>query len=152
MVSTLSAAQKTSVIALWNKEYPIQLHYQTEEEFDKYLDQLTDISHYLISTDQGEIKGWANTFNRDNEKWFAIIIGSSLQGKGYGHKLLSEIKKMNRELNGWVVDHNDYQKLDGSPYQSPLLFYTKNDFKVLPSKRIESTVSAVKIHWTKDQA
>lgn len=50
------------------------------------------------------------------------------------------------EFYGWVVDSNAFMKNDGTPYISPLPFYTKLGFEVLPHKRIDNDmINAVKI-------
>ncbi len=148
-VSTLSNIQKSAVVALWNQEYPIQVHYQNEYEFDEYLNDLSDVKHFLLCTDSNKLLGWAITFLRDDERWFAIIIDTDIQARGYGRSLLSELKKTNTVLNGWVVDENRYKKSDGTVYQSPLPFYFKNGFELLPSQSIDKKIMAVKIRWTR---
>ncbi|OEK01508.1 hypothetical protein BFP97_08225 [Roseivirga sp. 4D4] len=147
-VSTLSDSQKTAIVALWNQEYPIQVHYQNESEFDQYLNNLSDIKHFLLYPEANKLRGWAITFLRDNERWFAIIIDTEIHSRGYGRSLLSKLKKDNTVLNGWVVNENQYKKSDGTVYQSPLPFYLKNGFELLPSESIDKKISAIKIRWT----
>lgn len=147
--STLSNIQKTSVTALWNKEYPIQVHYQNEGEFDEYLNRLSDVKHFLLYTEANKLQGWAITFSRDDEVWFALIIDSDIQAMGYGRLLLSELKKSNTVLNGWVVDQDRYKKSDDTIYQSPLPFYLKNGFELLASESIDQKISAVKVRWAR---
>lgn len=148
-VTTLNDIQKTAVVLLWNQEYPIEVHYQNKLEFDQYLNSLSSVQHFLLYTEREELKGWAITFSRDKELWFALIIDRTIQGMGHGRLLLSRLKKSNTVLNGWVVDQNHYKKADGTIYQSPLPFYLKNGFKLLPSESIEMKISAVKIRWAR---
>ncbi|WPU93339.1 N-acetyltransferase [Mucilaginibacter sabulilitoris] len=147
----LTDLQKESVCKLWNEEYPRNLQYKTISEFDGYLNELSEKKHYLLITEQEIMAAWAVTFKRDNEKWFAIIINSTLHGRGYGTAILNEIKKEEQHLAGWVIDHEKDLKVNGDKYHSPLTFYTKNNFNILPDSRIESEkISAVKISWEKE--
>jgi GNAT superfamily N-acetyltransferase len=148
----LTTAQKEIVCQLWNQEYPEQLHYHSLTGFDNYLDKLPDQRHFLLMTDDDQIKGWAVTFVREAEKWFAVIVEAALHGQGAGTLLLNHLKSVEDALNGWVVDHNSYCKKDGTPYLSPLRFYEKNGFTVDPDSRLEpETLSAVKINWKQRQ-
>ena len=147
----LSDFQKQCAYNLWNNEYPRTLQYKTIIEFDEYLNGLQEIKHYLLINKEGIIAAWAATFKRNNEKWFAIIINSEIHGKGHGTAILDEIKKEEQHLVGWVIDHERDSKVNGDKYRSPLAFYTKNQFNILPNSRIESsTISAVKIVWEKE--
>jgi GNAT superfamily N-acetyltransferase len=144
----LSSAQKESVCQLWNQEYPVQLNYHSLADFDKYLNKLLELKHSLLVMDGDQVKGWAVTFVRDEEKWFAIIVDSALHGRGIGTLLLNHLKSNETLLNGWVIDHNRDRKKDGKPYPSPLKFYEKNGFTVYPNNRLElETLSAVRIKW-----
>ncbi|MDJ1506896.1 GNAT family N-acetyltransferase [Xanthocytophaga agilis] len=141
--------QKASVLKLWNEEYPQKLQYASVAEFDKYLDGLEDKTHFLLREDE-EIIGWAATFKRDEQRWFAILISSVVQGKGYGKKLLNALKEHETHLLGWVIDHNKDSKANGMPYCSPLVFYEKNGFVIQPEIRFESEkMSALRIEWKK---
>src|SRR4051812_20057012 len=111
-VARLSASQKQAILQLWNREYPSQLGYGEMSYFDNYLDGLTNQLHLVYYDDSDEIKGWAFSFERSRETWFAIIVDSSLHGKGIGSRLLDRLKQNNMLLNGWVTDHNRYIKQD----------------------------------------
>lgn len=96
--------------------------------------------------------GWALTFERENEKWFAIILSEKIKGKGLGRKMLNELKKEEQVLNGWVIDHNNDKKKNGQQYISPLKFYEKCGFIILSDVRLElDKISAVKIKWMKEK-
>src|SRR4051812_2287585 len=88
----LTEPQKAAVIRLWNQEYPAQLRYEDAGDFDRYLDGLGDKMPFLATDDAGEIIGWALSFIRGDERWFAIILDRSAQGKGYGAAMLRDIK------------------------------------------------------------
>lgn len=95
------------------------------------------------------ILGWALKFERENEKWFAIILSEIIKGKGLGRKMLNELKKEEQVLNGWVIDHNNDKKKNGQLYVSPLKFYEKCDFEIIVNERLElDKISAVKIKWS----
>lgn len=146
----LSLEQKESLCQLWNNEYPEKLSYKKTEEFDMYLNSLSNTKHYLLIVDANQIKGWAFTFLREDEVWFAIIVDDQMQGKGKGSLLLEELKKGKNNLNGWVVDHENDSKQNGEAYISPLLFYIKNGFTICNGTRIENEkISAVKINWNR---
>lgn len=146
----LNNKQKEKILELWNNEYPEKLAYNSIADFENYLNKLTEQNHYLLVDENEKINGWATTFIRENEKWFAIIVSEKLHGKGFGTKILNELKNNENALNGWVIDHNSDKKINGNFYQSPLKFYLKNGFKTLAETRLELEImSAVKIKWTK---
>lgn len=146
----LSEEQKKQILDLWNREYPEKLCYNSLADFDEYFEKLTNHQHFLLTNNENKIKGWAFTFNRENEKWFAIILAEELQGKGFGRKMLDQLKEHESILNGWVIDHDNDLKKNGEFYQSPVKFYEKCDFEILNDERIElPKISAVKISWTK---
>ena len=146
----LNDKQKEQIFELWNNEYPKKIACNTIADFENYLSKLSEQNHYLLLDVNEEINGWATTFTRENEKWFAIIISERLKGKGIGTKILNELKNNENTLNGWVIDHNSDKKSNGNIYQSPLGFYIKNGFEVLSETRLELEImSAVKIKWKK---
>lgn len=130
----------------WNREYPSNLAYEPEA-FSEYLEKLGDTQHYLILDKAGSLQAWLATFNRDGQRWFAMIISGQWQGKGYGRLLLDEAKKEGVPLLGWAVDHGDYVRTDGVPYPSPVGFYLRNGFETLPDRLEIDKLSAVKIKW-----
>ncbi|MCD1116275.1 GNAT family N-acetyltransferase [Chryseobacterium turcicum] len=145
----LNSEQKHQILHLWNNEYPEKLAYQNIDSFESYLEKLNEVNHFILA-DEDKIYGWAITFIREHETWFAIILSENLHGQGWGTKVLNELKQNKNELNGWVIDHSNDKKLNGNFYKSPLEFYIKNDFKVLSDTRLELEImSAVKIKWTK---
>ncbi len=144
----LSETQKESIIRLWNAEYPVQIQQSGIDSFDEYLSIKGNLQHYLLTDTDENIKGWLATFMRDGEKWFALLVDSSEQKKGYGTRLLNEVKELENELNGWAIDQNKELKANGETYLSPIGFYLKNGFEVLNDVRLETeTMSAVKIKW-----
>lgn len=149
-VKALSEEQKAQIYELWNKEFTAKISYNDISEFEAYLDKLVDQYHILALDEHKKVLGWFFDFIRDEERWFAIILDSSLHGKGVGSKMLDLAKSSNTVLNAWVTDHNTDLKLNGEYYQSPLQFYIKNGFEVLTDVRIETDIlSAVKIRWNK---
>lgn len=147
----LSEEQKLQIFEIWNNEYPAKIGYKDISEFEAYLEKLADQHHILALDSAQSVKGWFFDFIREEDRWFAIILDSSLQGKGIGSKILDLAKSTNTVLNAWVTDHNTDFKKNGEPYLSPLQFYVKNGFEVLTEVRVETdTLSAVKIRWTKD--
>jgi GNAT superfamily N-acetyltransferase len=144
----LSGEEKEVLRELWNKEYSIRLFCRTTEDFEFYLSGLLNINHYLLVDDSNKINGWIYTFLREEEIWFGLILDHKIQGKGFGSVLLNEIKSKNKSLNGWVSDRENEIKQDGTFYKSPMQFYLKNGFTIIPEIRIENEkLSAVKINW-----
>jgi GNAT superfamily N-acetyltransferase len=144
--ATLDLLQKQYLMELWNKEYPIQLGYRSIDDFEHYLQRLHTVTHYLITTREGTIRGWAFTFKREEAQWFAIIVDSRQQQQGLGSRLMRILKDENVKLKGWVVDHDQYDRPDGKPYPSPLPFYIQHGFKLIPNCRLENAqLSAVQI-------
>jgi GNAT superfamily N-acetyltransferase len=150
--TVLNEQAKEQVLVLWNNEYPEKLSYKSLVEFDHYLQNLNNLKHYLLIGKIDTILGWALTFDRDNEKWFAIILSEKIQGKGLGRKMLDELKQVEPILNGWVIDHNNDTKKNGLTYVSPLKFYEKCGFEIQTDSRLElDKISAVKIKWTNEK-
>lgn len=146
----LSKAQKETILYLWNREYPLQLNI-TLEGFEEYLGASDRHQHFLMLDDANEVIGWAYTFERDDDRWFSIIINSLYQGLGLGRMMIDQLKENEIRLNGWVIDHDRYVKKNGEAYESPLNFYLKNGFDVLTDFRFENEkMSAVKMVWERN--
>ena len=144
----LDNGEKLRVFELWNNEYPEQLVYNTMDEFEEYLGMLIDLNHALLVDSQGKIVGWYFDFIRDEQRNFAIILDSEYHGKGFGTMLIDYAKGNHEELNGLVIDHDDYKKISGDNYISPLEFYLKNGFEVLEKERLKSNkITAIIIKW-----
>lgn len=139
----LNLEQKSAILNLWNGEYPENLVFKSASELDNYLKNLLNPTHYFLHN-SNKIVGWAFTFERENEKWFAIIVSEKYQKKGFGKKLLDKLQLAEPILNGWVIDNNLSKKNNGEFYKSPLQFYLKNGFEIT-NERIETVISAVKI-------
>jgi GNAT superfamily N-acetyltransferase len=147
---TLSQLQKNEISRLWNAEFPAKISYHSIAELDEYLENSRNPRHYFLLDPHGRTIGWGMDFVREDAPWFVLIINTSFQKKGYGSMLLNRIKSGKTELYGWVTDHNEDLKHDGMPYVSPISFYKKNGFEILPGDRLSTEkISAVKIRWRK---
>ncbi|WP_438710168.1 GNAT family N-acetyltransferase [Aquimarina muelleri] len=124
-LTQLSKAHKTEILTLWNNEYPEKLNYQTLTDFDNYLKNLKEQSHILIMDKSLNIKGWYFDFICENEKWFAILLDTDTQKKGFGTKILNLAKNKETQLNGWVIDHNNDIKKKWKTIQIPFRFLFK---------------------------
>lgn len=103
--------------------------------------------HHVLLNETDEVIGWALTFLRDHEIWFSILVSADNQNKGYGKMLMDSLKRNAKNLCGWVIDHNNDLKQDGTTYHTPIQFYLKNGFTVT-NERIETDlISAVKIKF-----
>lgn len=146
--SQLTPGQKEIMFTLWNKEYPAKLSFSDIAGLDNYLAALINPQFFLLQNDTEKIEGWAIKFIRTDEVWFALVIDSSVHGKGKGTVLLNKLKENESNLTGWVIDHEDDIKQNGEKYKSPMAFYLKNDFTIHPGRRFETEMmSAVKISW-----
>ncbi len=144
----LNASQKEQIRALWNKEYPVNIMHKHPADFEKYLSNLVDHRHILIVDDNDNVEGWYTDFVREEARWFAMILATEIQGKGYGSELLKRGKANNTELNGWISNSPDYKKANGKPYRLPNEFYKKNGFEILPEIKFETPVlKTIKIKW-----
>lgn len=148
--NSLDKLQKKVIFELWNAEYPKNLTHKYLSDFENYLNALTDQHHLLLIDKNSAIKGWYFDFDRNNEKWFAMILATEIHGKGFGTLLLKEAKKRESILNGWVIEKTYYLKQNGDFYVSPVPFYLKNGFQLMSDIRLElEHLSAVKITWKK---
>lgn len=150
----LNIKQKTGIFKIWNDNYPSQLEFKDMNNLELYLQSLKFPVYFMFESDKPDTKkeffAFAVVFERDNELWFAIIIDNKFQKKGIGSLILEILKEDFPILNGWVIDNNEYIKLDGSQYNSPLEFYIKNGFSVVENARLETDkISALKINWRK---
>lgn len=146
--TSLSIEQKEAIFRMWNNEYPAQLAYDSIEDLDVYLGNLHSAYHYFAVDIVGNIVGWAFSFVRESEKWFAIIVDSTLHKTGVGTMFLNRLKEKTMLLNGWLTDHDNYIRCDGTPYISPVGFYLKNGFTLHADIRLQTDqLSAAKITW-----
>lgn len=146
----LTSGQKKEIVELWNTEYPLTLQYKDISELDEYLKKLEDLNHILLMDENDKIKGWYSDFIRDNERWFLAILSSEIQGRKLGAQIIKNAKETNEELNGWVINSNNYKKADGQFYKSPTDFYRKQGFQILENIKLETDkIGAIKIKWSK---
>ncbi|RZK38958.1 MAG: N-acetyltransferase [Pedobacter sp.] len=144
ITKTLTESQFKQINKLWNDEYPLKL----KDRFKILLDDCENYTHYLIEDEAKNILAWAVAFEKENETRFSIIVQSSQKGKGLGGMLLKYLKEEEREIYGWVIDHNNDKKANGENYQSPLSFYVKQGFDILHDIRIDNDLlNAVKIKF-----
>ncbi len=149
-IKILDEGQKSEIINLWNIEYPKKLMLRKLSDFEDYLETLDDKHHIVLMDENEKIKGWLTYFIRDNERCFAMLLDSSVQGQGLGSRFLDLAKQENTELNGWIITCETELKPNGENYKSPLGFYLKNGFKMFPELRLEKKgISGIKVQWMK---
>ncbi|MET3114942.1 GNAT superfamily N-acetyltransferase [Pedobacter sp. CG_S7] len=141
ILKNLTEHQTKEIDVLWNEVYPIKL----KNRFGLLLNGIKEYQHHVLLNESEEVIGWAVAYLRNDEIWFSIIISTANQNKGYGKMLIESLKQNFSNLCGWVIDHNNDLKQDGSTYCTPKQFYQKNGF-IITKERIESDIlSAVKI-------
>lgn len=144
----LTDSQIADIMDIWNSEYPGSVHYDKPEDFRTYIFKLKDAHHYLGLSPEGKVLGWLATFWRDDARWFVLLLSRKAQGKGLGTQLLREVQQKEAEITGWAIDEDRYTKADGSLYRSPIGFYKKNGFTIIPEVRtITDGLSVLKIQW-----
>ncbi|WP_299835413.1 GNAT family N-acetyltransferase [uncultured Tenacibaculum sp.] len=143
--NSLNLSQKEALKNLWNAEYPKIIQHKTIDDFDRYLNSLSEVNHTLV-LENNNILGWFACFLRDKEQWFLMILNHKYQGKGIGKQLIEKAKQEYTILNGWVVCDNDYKKVDGTTYKSPVGFYKKLGFTFFEDITLDASgLKAIKI-------
>lgn len=144
----LTVEEKHAVVRLWNQEYPKALSLTGVDAFDEYLDKLKDCHHFLVKDDD-LIVGWLVDFIRDDHRCFAMLLDPVVQGKGIGTALLSEAKRYNHELVGWVIDSDKHLKSDESRYRSPIGFYKKQGFEIKADVvTLKNGIGGIQVKWS----
>jgi predicted GNAT family N-acyltransferase len=142
--ATLSDNQIQQINVLWNQEYPKNLI----NRFSILLGDATNYQHFLLENEAQQVLGWAVLFDKENETRFSIIVGEASKGMGLGSRLMDALKQACPCFYGWVIDHDNDIKNDGSIYRSPLMFYLKHNFEVLSDQRLDTPIiKAVKVKW-----
>jgi predicted GNAT family N-acyltransferase len=143
--ASLSANQIQQIDVLWNQEYSKNLL----NRFSILLTDAANYRHFIIENDAREIVAWAVLFDKENETRFSIIVAEASSGLGLGGQLMDVLKQVCPCFYGWVIDHDNDLKNDGSIYRSPLTFYLKHGFEVLSEQRLDTTIiKAVKVKWS----
>lgn len=143
---------KAQLFELWNKEYPEALQFKSYPNFKTYLDGLVKLRHFIIKNEENAIIGWFFCFERKNDNWFGLLVHHQFQNQGLGKKLIKKAQSVYNKINAWIVKDNIYKMHNGKTYKSPLNFYLKYGFKVVPNKyRKTDKISTIKIQWNKRQ-
>lgn len=140
----LSRLHFDQINQLWNEEYPLKL----KDRFPILLDGVSNYNHFVIENENGDAIAWAVDFEKEEQIRFSIIVASKYKGKGLGSALINRLKEEHAAFYGWVIDHNEDIKANGENYSSPLPFYFKHGFQIVPEKRIDTEmIRAVLIQW-----
>ena len=143
----LTVKQLKKIFLLWNNEYPISFHFDRWENLKNYFNAYDDL-HHILYVNGNSIEGWWCDFNRDNERWFTILVSSSFQKKGIRRSLVERGKESSECINGWVIEAIKLPKKGGNLYRSPLSFYLKMGFeKTSTYSKTNSGIKTVKIQW-----
>src|SRR5690349_14300776 len=122
----LTKDQTNQIDCLWNEVYPVKL----KNRFGLLLNDISEYNHHVLLNEADQVIGWAVAFLRDEEIWFSVLVSPANQNKGYGKMLIDSLTQNYKNLCGWVIDHNNDLKQDGSIYYTPMQFYQKNSFIV----------------------
>ena len=141
--STLSSSDLHIVLNWWNEEFPFEFE-KSQSQFDQWLKGLGSPVHYRLF-DKGVFSAWAMTFDRDDERWFSILVPHCNHGKGYGQSLIRQLQADESSLCGWVITERGLRTRDGRMYSSPMNFYKKLNFR----QTQVSTVFTPEIHPVK---
>lgn len=136
----LTLEQREQVRCLWNREYPVKIALKDGEAMNAYLDSLGNPKHKLLYKEEDKLVGWYVDFDRDDHRWFAVILDASLHGKGIGSMLMSEAKAENKALFGWAVMTEGLKKTDGSIYRPSIGFYKKFGFSIFDDEIFETEI------------
>jgi len=131
--TALSLVQTAQIAALWDAEFPHTL----QHKFYALLESARAWQHFIVEAD-GQVLAWGGIFTQNNDTRFSLLVATQDQGKGLGKQLIAQMRQYAGELEGWVVDQADVRKQDGSLYPSPLTFYQKLGFEVLPAQRFDT--------------
>ncbi|MBK7682216.1 MAG: GNAT family N-acetyltransferase [Bacteroidetes bacterium] len=144
----LNQQQQLELLKCWNDVYPVNVKFEDLSKLNSYFDGLQHVEYFLLIDSSIPAIAFSFRFIRDGELWLAMLMPTSMQGKGYGSILLEELTENKEMISAWVVDHDQDLKSDGSPYVSPLQFYLKNGFVIQEGVRLElDTISAAKLVW-----
>ena len=143
----ITERQWSQINTLWDEEYPVKLN----GRFPILFDGADWYNHYIMEDEHNNVIAWAVDFQKDNQIRFSIIVDTNHKGQGLGGMLIEKLKSENSEFYGWVIDHNDDLKSNGTTYHSPMPFYLKHGFEILPDIRIDSEmIRAVLIKWSSE--
>jgi len=143
---------KTQLFELWNREYPEVLQFENFSQYNTYLSGLEKPTHFMIKTEENSIIGWFFCFERDHDNWFGLLVHHQFQNQGLGKTLIKKAQTKYSKLNAWIVKDNIYKMYNGKTYKSPLNFYLKYGFRVVPNKyRKTDKISTIKIQWKRSQ-
>lgn len=149
---SLSLEERVQIRNIWNNEYPKVLYQEKQETLDSEIKTLKNARHTLVVDEQQNVQGWYADFDRDEARWFLIILSASSQNKGIGTKLLQKAQQQNESLCGWVIFSDTYKKADGTFYKSPLAFYQKLGFKIHRKILFQSEImETLKVEWKNKQ-
>lgn len=128
---SLSASDWQRVLAMWNVLYPVHVAKESAAKIHDNCDPASCV-HYCMYGQNGQLNAWLAVFDRANTRWFSILVDENAQGQGLGKALIAFAKTYEPVLSGWVVNTDAYLRANGEAYHSPLAFYEKLGFSVVP--------------------
>ncbi len=143
----LTPTDEDRILRIWNNVYPVQVIFREAPEFHAYLDKAADAKHFIKRDDHLSVIAWLMTFNRDEKRYFVMLVSDDMQQRGIGKELVMAMKKAENNVSGWVVDSDHYQKADGKTYLSPMIFYKKLGFEITDKSMTRDDFVVRMITW-----
>ena len=142
--SSISPQDLGRVLHWWNTEFPTAFQ-KDANQFEDWMNSLQNHLHYQLYIDD-VFSAWAMTFDRDEERWFSILVPHQNHGIGLGKTLISELQSNESPICGWVITETELKTQDGRVYRGPLEFYKKLNFRETDIRvEFTPTVHPVKI-------
>jgi SAM-dependent methyltransferase len=145
----MSPLFREQALKIWNQVYPVSIAHEDLTSFEKNMEEIGERED-LTMIENNNLVGWLFLFTRFDQPWFGIVVHPDHQGKGIGQALMARAMDLRDELHGWVIPHNDYKRMDGQPYPSPIGFYEKLGFEIRYDQTYENEkIKAIRIRWSK---
>ena len=146
----LARNEFSTIYGIWNSVYPSQAAFSNESGFEEYLGKAGNPTHYCAFFDNALV-GWLMTFDREDKRWFTVLVTPESQGLGVGRELLKKVKKDELEINGWILEEDHYVTSSGNSYKSPRAFYLKNGFEITRESSESRGMNFTKIYWAAER-
>lgn len=145
----ISIEEQSQIVNIWNAVYPASVSFESMNVFKEFIDNITEKNHFIWRDGGQSVGGWLMTFTRDNVRNFVLLVAENNQGRGVGKMLIEEMKKVENEVTGLVVESDNYVRKNGSIYRSPIDFYKKLGFIVTDERVFKHGINTVKVAYSR---